>query len=147
MQNIDASSLQGEFEPKVFTLLNVIQHVFSVVQGQELVRLCWQGLENCPLIVHKLCCIWGQISLGSKDLIAWHNAIVAEHVLNQSMYWSIRIWLIKLEKVADDVDLDFAIVEVLIEFFYACTCELTFNLILFIAPAELEDNKALRLSS
>ena len=63
------------------------------------------------------------------------------------MYWSIRIWLIKLEKVADDVDLDFAIVEVLIEFFYACTCELTFNLILFIAPAELEDNKAFCLSS
>ena len=63
------------------------------------------------------------------------------------MNWRIRIWLIKLEKVADDIDLDFAVVEVVIEFFYACTSELTFNLILFIASTKLKDYEAFCLTS
>ena len=58
----------------------------------------------------------------------------------------IRIWLIELEKVADDIDLDFTVVEVFIEFLCVCTCELTINLILCIASVELEDNKAFCLS-
>ena len=58
----------------------------------------------------------------------------------------IRVWLIELEKVADDIDLDFTVVEVFIEFLCVCTCKLAIDLVLCIASVELEDNKAFCLS-
>ena len=137
VSNIDASSFQGEFEPKVFIMISIIQHSLSVVQSQEVVRLCRQGLEDSPLIVHKLSCVRGQISLSGVDLFAWHNTIVSEHVLSQSMNRCIRIWLIELEIVADDIDFDFTVVKIFIELLCVCTCKLTINLILSIASVEL----------